>query len=214
MEQAIIPFLLYLLFQMFVLMVGASIVSTELSVLGFIRVFVIGHLTMMALLELLAVPMILLHWKYDVLFYSFLIIFLLLAMIGLRKIFRKVKEHEPSIHKLHEEGNNLSILFFVVAVLLILFQSLIYFFGMHLDEDDSAWLVEANDALIYGDMLLRNPSSGEFIGRFSRVKDVTSPWPMIFAFFSRILINERVTVVAHTVFASFELIVMYGIYFL
>ena len=63
-------------------------------------------------------------------------------------------------------------------LLVIAGQMCVYIFGMHLDEDDARWIAEANDALVKNKMLLHNPATGEYIGRFvgEMIKDVFSPW--------------------------------------
>ena len=68
--------------------------------------------------------------------------------------------------------------FLFIACLVIVGQMCVYIFGMHLDEDDARWIAEANDALVKNRMLLHNPATGEYIGRFvgEMVKDVFSPW--------------------------------------
>ena len=68
--------------------------------------------------------------------------------------------------------------FLIIALLVIAGQMCVYIFGMHLDEDDARWIAEANDALVKNRMLLNNPATGEYIGRFvgEMIKDVFSPW--------------------------------------
>ena len=70
--------------------------------------------------------------------------------------------------------------FLIIALLVIAGQMCVYIFGMHLDEDDARWIAEANDALVKNRMLLNNPATGEYIGRFvgEMIKDVFSPWSM------------------------------------
>lgn len=90
----------------------------------------------------------------------------------------------------------------------------VYIFGMHLDEDDARWIAEANDALVKNRMLLHNPATGEYIGRFvgEMVKDVFSPWAMYLAWLSRAT-GIRAVVIAHTVYPPILLGLSYSAYY-
>lgn len=211
MGQAVRPFLEYLVLQVAVAIVGLNLVKEkELGMSACLKAWIFGQMLLFAVLQVLAVPMILLRWKFDILFYSFIGIGILLFGIGCMRLRRtKIK-----IEIKKETWNWLSLVLLIAALLLILLQSGIYFFGMHLDEDDARWLAEANDALEYGDMITRDYDTGEYLGSFVMHEDVSSPWPLLFAILSRILINTRVSVIAHSIFPPIELIVMYGIYWL
>ena len=111
------------------------------------------------------------------------------------------------------EWSPLAFLILLVALLLILYQAGVYFFGVHLDEDDARWLAEANDAIEYGNMLTRNFDTGEYLGYIQMTKDATSPWPMMIAVVSGIL-HTRTAVFAHTIYAAVEIVLVYCIYWL
>lgn len=104
--------------------------------------------------------------------------------------------------------------FLIIAFLIIGYQMSIYVFKMHLDEDDARWIAEANDALVKNRMLLHNPATGEYIGRFvgEMVKDVFSPWPMYLAWLSR-MTTIRAVVIAHTVYPPILLGLSYAAYY-
>ena len=104
--------------------------------------------------------------------------------------------------------------FLIIALLVIAGQMCVYIFGMHLDEDDARWIAEANDALVKNRMLLHNPATGEYIGRFvgEMVKDVFSPWAMYLAWLSRAT-GIRAVVIAHTVYPPILLGLSYSAYY-
>ena len=162
--------------------------------------YLFGQLTLWAAFQVLAVPMVLLRVEYTTLFWAYLPVALILGIIGVRR-FRKIKLEKPSI-------------FLILAILVILFQCGFYVFGMHLDEDDARWIAEANDALVKNKMLLHNPATGEYIGRFvgEMVKDVFSPWPFYIAGISKIT-GIRAASIAHTVYPPFLLGLSYMAYY-
>ena len=90
----------------------------------------------------------------------------------------------------------------------------VYIFGMHLDEDDARWIAEANDALIKNRMLLHNPATGEYIGRFvgEMIKDVFSPWSIYLAWLSRAT-GIKAVVIAHTIYPPLLLGLSYSAYY-
>lgn len=104
--------------------------------------------------------------------------------------------------------------FLIIALLVIAGQMCVYIFGMHLDEDDARWIAEANDALVKNKMLLHNPATGEYIGRFvgEMVKDVFSPWCMYLAWLSRAT-GIKAVVIAHTVYPPILLGLSYTAYY-
>jgi hypothetical protein len=104
--------------------------------------------------------------------------------------------------------------FLIIALLVIAGQMCVYIFGMHLDEDDARWIAEANDALVKNRMLLHNPATGEYIGRFvgEMIKDVFSSWSMYLAWLSRTT-GIRAVVIAHTVYPPILLGLSYSAYY-
>lgn len=212
MDRAIVPFLFYLLLQTVVLLAGMAVKKYEPCFSGWLRTYVFGQMTVFAVLELLAVPMILLHSSFDVLFWSFCGTMVLLSLIGLYRFLQsRKKAEEARIPGEKEPFTPFAVILLAAAVLLILYQASMYFFGIHLDEDDSRWLAQANDALAYGDMIWRDYSTGANWGWVHMPKDAVSPFPMFFAILSRIT-NTNTAILSHTVFAPVELLVMYAVY--
>jgi len=210
MKEAYLPFLGYLILQLAVVIIGLNVIhEQEIGFSSILKSWIFGQMLLFATFQLLAVPMIILRWNFYTLFWSYLGIIILLFSIGCWRL-KKIRIHFRINLKNYSW---LSILLMIVAAALILCQSGIYFFGIHLDEDDARWLAEANDALEYGHMMTTNFYTGEFTGQFFMLKDVTSPWPLFFAILSRILCT-RVSIVAHTLYPTVELLLMYTVYYL
>ena len=163
--------------------------------------YLVGQITMWAVFQLVAVPAIYLRISFTLLFWVYSGVVLILAVLGMSRR-RRMKFDKPQFS-----------LFLGLAFLVILYQCSIYIFGQHLDEDDARWIAEANDALVKDKMLLFNPATGEYIGRFvgEMVKDVFSPWAFYIAWMSR-LTGIQAVVIAHTVYPPVLLSLSYMCY--
>ena len=211
MSASVLPFLEYLILQFFVAAVGFNVINErEIGISGCVKCWLFGQMLCFAVLQFLAVPMILMRLEFNVLFWSYCGICIALFSLG---VWRLIKQN-IKIRIRMPEMKPLELLLLTITILLILWQTCNYFFGMHLDEDDARWLAEANDALYTGDMMTRSFDTGEYVGAFVMDEDVSSPWPMLFAVLSRVLFNTRVSIVAHTIYPTVEIILVYSIYWL
>ena len=210
MGQAVLPFIKYIVLQLFVVAVGLILFRDKvLGVSGVLKSWIFGQMLLFAVLQIMAVPMILLRWKFNILFWSYCGAAVVLFGFGLWRLI----QGKTKIRIRMLELKPLELLLLMIIILLILWQACDYFFGIHLDEDDARWLAEANDAITSGDMITRDFDTGIYIGIFDELKDVTSPWPMMYAVVAKVL-NTRPSIFAHTVFAPVEIILLYGVYWL
>ena len=163
--------------------------------------YLLGQILLWAVFQVLAVPMVYLRASFRLLAFSYL--FCMLALCGAGAAVRLK-------HGFEKEKLNI---FLIAAFVIILYQAGMYVFGQHLDEDDSRWIAEANDALLRNRMLLFNPANGDYIGRFvgEMQKDVFSPWCMYVAVLSFFTTIPPV-VIAHTVYPPILLILSYCAY--
>lgn len=164
--------------------------------------YLAGSLTMWALFQITAVPAIQFRTSFTLLFWVYTVLVILLASFGL--VLRlKVRFERPALS-----------IFLVIALCVIAYQASMYIFGMHLDEDDARWIAEANDALVKDKMLLHNPATGEYIGRFvgEMVKDTFSPWAFFIAWIANFT-AVRTAVIAHTVYPPVLLGLSYCAYY-
>ena len=92
MEQALFPFLGYLVLQLFVLMAGLNMVrERRIGFSGLLKAWVMGQMLLLALLQVMAVPMILLKWNFSALFWSYLGVCVILSGFGLRRLVKREK---------------------------------------------------------------------------------------------------------------------------
>ena len=207
---AIRPMIMYLILQVPIAVVGSLIIrEREIGWSGVLQSWIMGHMMTYAILQVLAVPMILTFQSFNTLFWSYLA--LLAVVFGIACW--KLKGHKIRLNIQKETWHWLVIVILIITVLLIVWQSCTYFFAMHLDEDDARWLAEANDALEYWDMMTRDFDNGNLLGGFSMAEDVSSPWPMMYAVSSRVLFTRN-AVFAHTLYPPVAILMMYGIYWL
>ena len=166
--------------------------------------YLYGQVSLWALFQIVAVPMIHLRLPFSALWISFSVIAAGLVVLGFcRRVNPGIRFQNPWYQYIP----------FILALLVILGQMGMYIFGMHLDEDDARWIAEANDALTKNMMYLHNPATGEYLGRFvgDLQKDVFSPWGMYIAVISRVTFI-RPAVIAHTIYAPILLMLSYLVY--
>ena len=163
--------------------------------------YLVGQVLMWTVFQITAVAAIHLWSSFTLLFWVYTCIVTLLAAWGLVNRI-KIRFDKPKIS-----------VFLILVVLVILYQVGVYIFGQHLDEDDARWIAEANDALVKDKMLLHNPATGDYIGRFvgEMSKDAFSPWAFYIAWMSR-LTAIRTVVIAHTAYPPVLLILSYLAY--
>ena len=168
-----------------------------------------GQMLLWAVFQICAVPCIHFRATFTTLFWIYAMAVLILVLWGIWSLRSGMRERITIKDWMKQMSP-----FLGIACMVILFQMGVYVFGMHLDEDDARWIAEANDALVKNRMLLHNPATGEYIGRFvgEMVKDVYSPWSMYIAWLSRV-IGIRAVVIAHTIYPPVLLALSYFSYY-
>lgn len=174
--------------------------------------YTFGHVILWAVFQIIAVPFILLKLKLSQLMWCWLAVVMIVLVLALFNKDRKVIK--PTVN-LSVKDNLIGVIALIFAVLLIAWQCWHYVFGMHLDQDDTRFVVNAVDAYSSDYMLLTNPATGEFLGTWigDLTKDVSSPWSMYIAMLGKLLMVHP-TIIAHTVLPSFILILSYASYWL
>ena len=168
--------------------------------------YILGQMSIWAVFQILAVPLIFLHTSFTLLLVIFCIVTGVLSIWGILKMRRH--RWKLSVPRL---GSFVMWVVLAATVGVIVFQLWKYVFGLHLDEDDSRWIAEAGDALSKNSMFLHNPATGSYLGSFQGeiLKDVVSPFPMFLAVLSG-LTMIRPAVMAHTIYAPILLLLSYA----
>ena len=176
--------------------------------------YLCGQLMLWATFQVVAVLCINFRTSFNALFWIYTILAAALTGSGIYAFLRDPPKRSISQYKHRQAHHRKYSLFFVIALLIIAAQMCMYIFGVHLDEDDARWIAEANDALAKNRMLLNNPATGEYIGRFvgEMIKDVFSPWCMYLAWLSRAT-GIRTAAIAHTIYPPILLGLSYSAYY-
>lgn len=187
------------------------------------KCFVVGHITMWAVCQLVAVPLILMKQSFlvVVVLLSFVYVFLILYGL-LNKKFRQGYGVMVSglKYKTFAYGRKKSELIqdvaaFVIMVLALLLIVLASIFLQHTDADDSRFVVNAVDIYRTNRLLLTDVNSGNAISTFlgDLNKDVTSPWPVYVAYISRIT-GIYPSIMMHTVLPPVIMLLLGTIYWI
>lgn len=180
--------------------------------------YVMGHVVMWAVFQLVAVPLILLKSTLSVVMILWIvgllavsIVLLWLVCSGRTGRVQAVSSEE----KKHDESKPVLIFSIVLAVILVGFQCYVYVRYMHLDEDDARFVVNAVDAYDSGTMFLTHPATGNYEGTWigEMVKDVSSPWSIYLAMLAKFA-HIHPTILAHSVYPAFLLLAGYMAYYL
>lgn len=181
--------------------------------------YVAGQVLMWALFQLVAVPFILIKSKLSIVI-TVWVVLLVVAVAGMvcGIVFGHVPKMKIEYHtdKKRTKAEIAAMIFAIVlAAVLVGYQCYKYIYYMHLDEDDTRFVVNAIDAYDNGTMFLTHPATGNYEGTWigEMVKDVSSPWSIYLAALSK-LTHIHPTILAHTVYPAFLLVTGYMAYYL
>jgi hypothetical protein len=181
--------------------------------------YIVGNMTMWAVYQVVAVPLILMKKSFMMSVYIWSCIIMMLFACNIILFIKKLisKEYTASFNKkINWQPQMLfTIIIVTMTVLLVGYQCYNYVFYMHIDDDDSRFIVNACEAYDTDTMLLNNPATGEYEGTWHEelTKDVTSPWSFYIALLSK-CVHIYPTIVAHTILPVFLLIIAYGVFWL
>ena len=197
------PMMILHIFMAFILILSAffaGVIHNKKTIIGS---YLYGQIFMWAVFQTIAVPLVLLKAPFILLVIVYSLVLIVFLFLGLKSIPALIKSFDLS-------RINVPL---ILALILIVGQMLVYFLGMHLDEDDARWIAEANDAITKNAMYLHNPATGAYTGEFvgEVMKDVFSPWSMYIAFFAKVT-GINAAIVAHTILAPLLLAISYMVY--
>lgn len=178
-----------------------------------------GFMLMCVIFFVLAVPMITLRIHFHVLMYSWVFITVVLcilsAVFGVRNVKNKQGETSavPGEKKMKAGTDVFTVFVWTAAVLMIVFQTYLLTFNMHVDTDDARFIAEAVEAVDYDTMLLRHAITNEYIGIVAgeQTKEVTAPYPLFIALMSK-LYGIHPAICAHTVFPALFIPLCYVVF--
>lgn len=175
--------------------------------------FAFGFMTMAAVFQVLAVPMIFLRMPFHALkgIWVAIIVCLLIASVTFNaKGFKATLKNSVSIKK--PEWTERLIWLAVIAI--VVFQTYLLAGHMHVDTDDARFVAEAMEAVEQDTMLQHHPLTGEFLGSplGEMNKDIASPYPIFLGLVGE-LFDLPPAVAAHVILPMLLIPLCYAVYF-
>lgn len=166
---------------------------------------IVGYLIQFSLLEIIAIPMILLKTSFTLLLYSWGASIALLAILSIVLNISSIN-YKNIFEKLKRKINFLSI----IAVIVIMIQVLISVFFTHTDGDDSFYIGTATTTIEENSMYLVSAYTGKMEDTLL-VRYVLAPFSMYNAIISS-LIKTNPVITAHLIFAPVFIVLSYLVY--
>ena len=188
--------------------------------------FCFGFAIELFVFGVLAVPLIFFRASYLTLKYSWLACILPLCVFAIYILFKHRSDFFAREVKSDTGRQTFTVILWIVAVVIIAFETGLLTVRMHMDTDDARFVAEALDAIDSNTLLAVNPITGRMIGGDGipkavpigeMRKDAASPYPIFLGLISD-LFGVNPAVCAHTVmpllliplsYASFYLIAVY-----
>lgn len=175
----------------------------------------LGVITMWAVFQVLAVPLIYRKAAFHVLAYTWIAIIGVLAIAALAfhaKRLGSIGKHLVLAWRGQEKS---TYLFLAAAVAIILFQIFLLAGHTHTDTDDARYVVSAMEAVEKDTMLLEHPLTGEYLGEpvGEMIKDAVAPFCIFMGLFSELL-SLHPAIAHHVMFPIMMIPLAYVIYWL
>ncbi len=186
-----------------------------------------GYALELAVFCLLSVPLIFFRAPYAVLKWSFIACIAVLCAMSVPLSVKTVKslfsrEGSGALWRGDRE-NRLTLTVMAAAIFIIVFQTALVVFTMHMDADDARFVGEALEVAQQGTMLSVNPLTGEVTGGYDGIpkgvpvgemrKDAASPYPVFLGMLSD-LTALNPAVLSHTVLPVFLIPLSYAVFYL
>lgn len=179
---------------------------------------VMGNLIMWVAFEAVAVPLIFMHadFRIAILFWAICLGAFVTVNALVQKRLSLALVRRQDLKNAGISGDRRTLVMLLLFLVVVAFQCIVYFMGVHLDEDDSRFVAHSVYTWKTNRMLTENPATGELhTGNWSGdyLKDVFSPWMIYIALVARIIgIHPAIT--AHTILPVVLLVLSYMIWYL
>lgn len=164
--------------------------------------FPFGLAIMLFVFQIFAVPMIFFHASFNILVILWAcgtgILCLVSAWLNKERMLSEIKK--MTFNSVICKKNAI----WIAVFLMIIFQTCLLTFNMHMDTDDSRFIAEAMEAYEMDTMLMIHPINGSFLGNpvGEMIKELTSPFPFFIAAMSK-LTTVHPAIMAHVIFPLF-----------
>lgn len=178
------------------------------------KCFLVGHVLMWAVCQVIAVPCILLKAHFYVVVVLVTLILVALSAYSVYKGHIKRLFVNSIGEELKQSGalDLAGIMLVWILLGFMIYQSIVLFYG---DADDSRFVVNAVDVYRTNRLILTDVNTGKALTTWigDMYKDVVAPWAVYMAYISK-LVGLYPTVVMHTVFPPVILVVLTSVYWL
>lgn len=201
---------------MFVFWLGVIPFLVGIFVTGFSRkksesvisICVYGNITIFAIFQILAIPLIFLKAEFMLLVYVWAIINICLAIVSLisnrERIRRIILKTFTNIPKMPWWS--------VLIILMILFQTFMLSYNHHGDLDDSFYVATSVTTWKTNSMYVFNAYTGDLYNNYP-ARYILAPFPVFEAMISQLVFTHP-TIVAHTILPVWLVPLAYGVYWL
>lgn len=174
-----------------------------------INIYLIGFFSMLAIFQILCVPLTYMHVSFQILVWLYSIVLLILCGISVWLRRKKVKLIVPESIKLDKYEK----VYLIICIILFLVQ--IYFFLFYeisyMSWDDYDYIVSSTAAIYDNGMYTTNIVTGDSV--ILRAKRTLTSYIIFISYLSQ-MSGFHTTTVAHTILPIFLLVMAYGVYYL
>lgn len=170
--------------------------------------FVIGYLMEFAILQIIAIPMIFLSFKFTTLLFSWTLLISILLIISI--IVNRGKLKELNLKENFKNIFKKSNIICFVAIIFVIFQACYPIFNTYTNADDAFFVGTATTTIYENSMYKVAAEDGTFYGGFP-TRYVLAPFPIYLAIISSI-VKISPAIIAHSIFPPVFIILAYAIY--
>lgn len=180
--------------------------------------WVSGFMTVMAVSQIILVPLVLRRYTFAVYRNIATVVYLALMIAAFILNWKQLKPgflagRETTVNEKKEPWNIWQVLYLIGALGLILLQAAVAGVFQHIDDDDSRFVVEQVMAVEHGGMYTENPVTGKVsywdMGEVR--KDMVSPWAMLVAYWCK-LSKIAPAVMSHKYMPFYLILLTYAVY--
>lgn len=172
--------------------------------------FALGYMVEFSILQIIAIPMIFLNFKYTTLLYTWISIIFLLLIISIISNFKKELLKKENLLRILKKIKNETSMITIIAIILVLLQAAVPIMYTYTNDDDSFFVATATISIYENSMYRVAAEDGTFYGGLPS-RYVLAPFSMYLAIVSSIL-NISPAIVAHSIFPPVFIILAYAIY--
>lgn len=168
---------------------------------------ILGYMIKFAILEIIAIPLILLKISFTLLLAIYLILIIIASIISIVLNFKNIKEKIKTFKINLKE--NLALKLCLLILIFVQVFHVVYF--THIDDDDAVYVAQSLTSIETNTLYQMNPSQGNNYGIYMRY--ALSPFPMYISITS-IFTGIHSTIIWHTILSGIMVILSYFVYYL